>query len=146
MEFTDYDTRLAAYAVVLDDAGRILLSWWNGEGRWEPGWTLPGGGIEFAEGVEEGVVREVFEETGLHIEVGAPMFVNTVTRDVSPLTDRPFRHVRIVYAGRVVGGELGTTEVGGSTDRAGWVPLAEAAATGRDLVVRAVAEMERARV
>ncbi len=52
MEFTDYDTRLAAYAVIVDEQNRILLALWN-EGS-EPQWTMPGGGVEFEETVDEG--------------------------------------------------------------------------------------------
>ena len=42
--YTDYDTRLAAYALIVDDRDRILLALWN-EGA-ELRWTLPGGGVE----------------------------------------------------------------------------------------------------
>ncbi|MDO9496439.1 MAG: hypothetical protein Q7J48_12115 [Nocardioides sp.] len=38
MEYTDYDTRLAAYAVVVDDDERVLLALWNEEH--ERRWTL----------------------------------------------------------------------------------------------------------
>jgi hypothetical protein len=30
VHFTDYDTRLAAYALIVDDADRILLTWYVG--------------------------------------------------------------------------------------------------------------------
>ena len=43
MEFTEYDTRLAAYAVAVDDADRILLARFNELAV--PTWTLPGGGV-----------------------------------------------------------------------------------------------------
>lgn len=33
--------------------------------------------------------------------------------------------MRFVYAAHVVGGRLGTLEVGGTTDRAAWIPLDE---------------------
>ncbi|MFC5013218.1 hypothetical protein [Nocardioides plantarum] len=33
----------------------------------------------------------------------------------------PFKAVRVLYDATVTGGELGTLEVGGSTDRAAWV-------------------------
>ena len=42
VDFRDYDTRLAAYAVVRDDRDRILLALWNeadgstDEARWIP--------------------------------------------------------------------------------------------------------------
>ena len=74
MEFTDYHTRLAAYVLMVDDSAgqeRVLLAWWNGEGHSDPAWSLPGGGIDFEESVRDGLVREVFEETGHHVEPGA---------------------------------------------------------------------------
>jgi 8-oxo-dGTP diphosphatase len=66
MEYTDYDTRLASYAVVTD-GDRVLLARlsWPDAGLW----TLPGGGVELDETVEEGAVREVREETGYDVVV-----------------------------------------------------------------------------
>lgn len=34
-----------------------------------PVWVLPGGGLDPAESPEEGAIREVFEETGLHVSI-----------------------------------------------------------------------------
>lgn len=120
MEFTEYDTRLAAYAV-MTDGPRLLLTWFNGS---VPSWSLPGGGVEFDESVEEAVVREVREETGYDVELTGPLATDSFTR---PAADgrRPFKSVRLLYGARVVGGELGTTEVGGTTDFAAWLPLDE---------------------
>lgn len=130
MEFTEYDTRLAAYAVVVAD-GRILLSWWNGEGVGTPAWSLPGGGVEFAETTEQGAVRECLEETGYRVRLGQPLVVDTYTlaaeRRINPVRGRAAKHVRVVYVGTVIGGTLGTLEVDGSTDRAEWVRLDEVA-------------------
>lgn len=39
-------------------------------------WELPGGGIEVGENSQEGLKREVFEETGLHVIVGKPLGVH----------------------------------------------------------------------
>jgi 8-oxo-dGTP diphosphatase len=132
VHFTEYDTRVAAYAAIVDEQDRILLAWWNGEGRSEPGWSLPGGGVEFEESLVEGVVREVREETGYDVEVGDPLVTDFFTRtgrgDRADGRSRPFKAVRFVFDAVVVGGELGTLEVGGSTDFAQWVPLAEVAA------------------
>jgi len=118
--YTEYDTRLAAYALIRDDAGRILLALWNeGEQR---RWTLPGGGVELAETVEEGAVREVREETGYDVRLdgllGVDSAVFSPTRRLTG-TDRPLKAVRVVFAATVTGGEL-THEVDGTTDEARW--------------------------
>ena len=43
-------------------------------------WDLPGGGLHFSERTEVGLLREVFEETGLQVEVGEPISVFDVIR------------------------------------------------------------------
>ncbi|MDX2650539.1 NUDIX domain-containing protein [Streptomyces sp. PA03-1a] len=53
-----------AGAVVRED-GRLLAIRRADNGTWE----LPGGVLELAEAPEEGVRREVWEETGIHVEV-----------------------------------------------------------------------------
>ena len=125
MELPDHDTRLAAYAVIVDDRDRLLLALWN-----EPAerlWTLPGGGVDLHESIEDGVVREVREETGYDVELDGLLGVDA--RDVPPErrlsgTDRWLRTVRVLYRAHVVGGEL-TPERDGTTDEARWFPLAE---------------------
>jgi 8-oxo-dGTP diphosphatase len=126
VHYTEYDTRIAAYAVITEQREEgvwLLLTWWNGEGRAEPAWSLPGGGVDYPETVVEGLVREVKEETGYDVEVGAPLTVDTHIGSPSPTTGRPFKSVRLVFDATIVGGELGTLEVGGSTDYAEWLPL-----------------------
>ena len=121
LEFYEYETRLAAYAVIIDERG-MLLSWFNHPKR--AGWSLPGGGVDFEETVEQGLVREIYEETGYHAEITGLL---TVTSSTWPTGDRgrPFKAVRVIFSARVVGGELGTIEVGGSTDHADWLAVAE---------------------
>jgi 8-oxo-dGTP diphosphatase len=126
LEFYDYDTRVAAYAVIVD-ADRILLSWWNGEGHGRPKWSLPGGGVDLPETPAQGVVREVREETGFDVELTGLLAVDSFVMEPNERvtdTDRWCRSLRIIYTARVVGGTLGTLEVGGSTDYAEWVPIA----------------------
>jgi ADP-ribose pyrophosphatase YjhB (NUDIX family) len=65
-------------ALVQDDEGRLLVVL---RGR-EPGrgqWSVPGGRVEPGESDADAVVREVLEETGLHVTVG--IRVGTVVRD-----------------------------------------------------------------
>ncbi len=131
--YTDYDTRLGAYAIVVDDRRRVLLAYWHGAARW----TLPGGGVEFHESAEEAAVREVAEETGYAVELVRPLGVDTLVVPAAgrPIaTDRPLRMVGAIYEARVVGGEL-THERDGSTDEARWIPLDEVTSLERvDLV------------
>ena len=75
MDYRDYDTRLAAYAVIRDDAGRVLLAFWNEADLRK--WTMPGGGVELEETVQDAVVREVHEETGYDVVVGQLLGVHT---------------------------------------------------------------------
>lgn len=123
MDYRDYDTRLAAYAVVVDDSDRILLALWN-EGE-SPQWTMPGGGVDLGETVEDGAVRELREETGYDVEVvrllGIDLHVSAAETRLDG-SGRPLQSVRVVFEARIVGGEL-THEVDGSTDEARWIPL-----------------------
>jgi len=134
MEFTDYDTRLGAYSVVIRD-GYVLLALWNEPEV--PMWTLPGGGVELHEDLEDGVVREVREETGYDVELVGLLGVDT--RVVPPAerfdgSARWQKTVRVVFEARVTGGEL-TAEVDGTTDEARWIPLADVPGLRREPMV-----------
>ncbi|HYI23139.1 MAG TPA: NUDIX domain-containing protein [Candidatus Limnocylindrales bacterium] len=115
-------TRVAAYALVRDEQ-RILLV------RIAPGypasgqWTLPGGGVNFAEDPVATVVRELAEETGLVGTVEGLAFVHSGSgaRD----DGGAWHAIRIVYDVAIVGGEL-RDELDESTDRAAWFTLGEA--------------------
>jgi len=122
VDFRDYDTRLAAYALIVEDDA-VLLTWFNGSATDPPGWSLPGGGVEFDETVEEAVVREVREETGHEVALHEPLAVHSFTEPTGHGSSRPFKSLRVVFRASVTGGTLGTLEVGGTTDFAAWVPL-----------------------
>lgn len=51
--------------VAVDSAGRVLLIKRRDNGEWQ----APGGVLELHETFEQGVIREVFEETGVEVEV-----------------------------------------------------------------------------
>jgi 8-oxo-dGTP diphosphatase len=58
-------------AAIIRD-GSILMVRHRHDGR--EYWTLPGGGVEPGETLEQAVLREVYEETGLHARVLSPLF------------------------------------------------------------------------
>jgi 8-oxo-dGTP diphosphatase len=53
---------------VIVDGGRVLLVQ-RGQEPLKGEWSLPGGVLELGETLEQGVCREVLEETGLRVEV-----------------------------------------------------------------------------
>ena len=59
----------AVGAIVLDDAGRVLVVR-RGRPPGEGLWSLPGGKLEPGERLADAVVREVREETGLEVVCG----------------------------------------------------------------------------
>jgi 8-oxo-dGTP pyrophosphatase MutT (NUDIX family) len=58
---------VGAMALIQDEQGRVLVL--EHTYRREVPWGLPGGWLKQAESPEEGLAREVFEETGLRVRV-----------------------------------------------------------------------------
>ncbi|MCZ7435449.1 NUDIX domain-containing protein [Micromonospora sp. WMMC241] len=118
--------RVAAFGLLSDERGRVLLAR-GGAGCPYPGvWQLPGGGVEHAEHPADAVVREFAEETGLTVAVGrladAVADVATYPPDgVAVHTDR------LIFEVEARGGRLRPEEAGGS-DEVGWFSAEEAAA------------------
>ncbi|MEV3992969.1 NUDIX hydrolase [Streptomyces sp. NPDC049837] len=114
--------RVAAYAVCVRDERILLARGTADDGTKE--WTLPGGGMDHGEDPLDTVVREVEEETGYLTEMTALLGVDSkrsrYTGRLGGVTD--FQRLRILYEGRITGGDL-RPEVGGSTDLAAWHPL-----------------------
>lgn len=61
----DISFRPAVYGLIIKKGKILLLS-----NRQTGKYILPGGGIEIGEHIEEALIREVFEETGLTVSVG----------------------------------------------------------------------------
>ena len=116
------DIRIGAYGVIVN-AGTVLLSHWNEDGR--SGWVLPGGGLEDYETCEQAAVREIREETGYDVQLLTLLGVDSLwvpTEDRTSGSDGPLHALRVIFHAEVVSGEL-LPEVDGSTDEARWVPL-----------------------
>ena len=90
-------------AVIVQD-GKVLIV----KRKYDPlagQWSLPGGGVELGETLEDSIVREMREETGLDIEVGPVIEVfDRITRDSSGKVTYHF--VLVDYLCWPVGGEL----------------------------------------
>jgi ADP-ribose pyrophosphatase YjhB (NUDIX family) len=106
-------------AVVLD-ADRVLLV----KRAHEPlrgSWSLPGGAIDVGESIEAAVAREVFEETGLRVDVGPVIEVlDRVERDGDGRVEYHF--VIVDYVCAVTGGSLAA---GGDALDARFVPIGD---------------------
>ncbi len=66
--------RLAVRALILVDRRLLLVNAWPG-GKSDL-WCAPGGGVDPHTSLPANLAREVHEETGLSISVGAPALVN----------------------------------------------------------------------
>jgi ADP-ribose pyrophosphatase YjhB (NUDIX family) len=124
--------RFAAYGLVTDPAGRVLLTriarGYPGAGRWH----LPGGGTEFGEQPAAALLRELAEETD---QVGTVSELLTVSHLHNPRALGPEGHpidwhsVRALYRVRVEAPTVArvTEAAGGSTAAAAWFTRAQAA-------------------
>lgn len=61
------DVPLVGVGALVVDQGRVLLVQ-RGTEPMKGRWSIPGGLLEVGESLADGVVREVLEETGLHVE------------------------------------------------------------------------------
>lgn len=119
-----YDTRLAAYCLV-ETEGKFLLTLWDmrhRDSKFLPRWSLPGGGIELGESLQDGAAREVFEETGYHVKDLVLLDAATgVIPAAKRYADTPhaMQTVAVVYRAQIAGGSI-RHEVGGSTSQAAW--------------------------
>jgi 8-oxo-dGTP diphosphatase len=83
--------------VVTDDHGRALLIQRRDNQRWEP----PGGVLELDESIEDGLRREVQEETGLDVELDTLSGVyKNMNRGI----------IALVFRCKITGGQLTTND------------------------------------
>ncbi len=100
--------RLGCSAVILDETRhKVLLTCRADNSQW----CLPSGGMEPGESAAEACAREVWEETGLHIQV---VRLAGIYSDPNQLMIYPdgnkVQHVTLNFEAEVTGGELGLSD------------------------------------
>jgi 8-oxo-dGTP diphosphatase len=90
--------RVRVNALIVSDS-RLLLVQVASPATGKTFWMPPGGGVQFGEKLNDALVREVKEETGLVIEPHKPRYVTEYIR-------HPYHAVEFYYSCRVTGGEL----------------------------------------
>ena len=120
----DYQ-RVGVYALVTSARG--LLGPVNSSLTGAPGvWTLPGGGVDRGESPSEALAREIYEETGQHIDITRILTLESEHWIGRSLAGRleDFHALRLIYAATCLSpSEPVVHDIGGSTASAGWVPL-----------------------
>ena len=129
-------------AIIQDDEGKILLVKHKKErgGYWQGKWICPGGELEYGEQIEDGIKREVKEETNLDVELITPLvpfdrvvkssepkgLKNRIKTIVSPVfAAKPQTSLHVIYIdyiAKLLGGKL---EIGSDVGEALWVEKKE---------------------
>jgi 8-oxo-dGTP diphosphatase len=118
---------VAVGAVVLDAAEQVLLVKHVPERRsfWQGRWICPGGRLQVGEGIEAGILREVWEETRLRIRLRRPLvpFERIIHGDEGVR----LHVIYIDYLAEPIGGTLQPAD---DVGEAVWVPRRQLSALG----------------
>lgn len=98
----ELELRVGVYAVIIEN-GKILLT-----RQWD-GYSLIGGGVEKGETIEEAIIREVKEESGLDIEPGEVFYHATTFFKRNPET-RARQSVQLYLKHKKITGKINQNE------------------------------------
>lgn len=98
---------LVSVAAVIEGEEHKILLVWEGDTPYHKCWVVPGGFVKPDDTVEEAVVREVREETGLDIIPAGliGIYDDFITGD----KDNAIHHNLVGYKAKITGGQLTTT-------------------------------------
>ncbi len=121
---------VAVGAVIFDDADRVLLvkhvpqrrSFWQGK------WICPGGRLRVGESIEDGIRREIWEETRLRIRLGRPLV--PFERIIHGQDGVMLHVIYIDYLAQQIAGELQPAD---DVGEARWVPRLQLPGLGDEL-------------
>jgi len=114
------DRPIVGVGAVVIDGDRVLLVR-RGNEPLKGEWSLPGGAVEVGETLREAIAREVLEETGLTVEVGAVVEVLDRIRPDAAGRAR-FHYVLIDFVCHPAGGALCCAS---DAADAVWAPMAD---------------------
>ena len=100
--------RIGASAAIFDEMReKLLLTRRSDNGEW----CLPGGAMDAGESIAETCVREVWEETGLEVQIVRLIGVYTSPHHIIQYADgNRFQFVSFNFEAEVIGGQLGTSD------------------------------------
>jgi len=98
--WVEYQNPLPGVVVLIRDGDRVLLARRGSRSFAAKKWCLPGGFVEFHEDYHKAAIREVREETGLHVVLES--IINVVSNFLAP----DLHTLVVVLLARAEGGEL----------------------------------------
>jgi len=93
-----HKVRVRACGLVVHEESLLLVRL-QAPTRLDPFWSVPGGGVQHGESLEEAVKRELLEETGLEVSV-------TGLQYVAEFIQQPFHAVEFYFLCQKTGGKL----------------------------------------
>ena len=99
---TEYDFNIRVTGILIEDEKLLLVKQKVSDKR---NWSLPGGKLEQGETIEQGIIREMKEETGLDVEIIRLLYLCDVSASNNTLLHISFLLKRV--AGNI---ELPTNE------------------------------------